>query len=151
MREIIEKLRADLAANKVDVNEIAALVADLLPRTVSFNNVSDTGYVSGNVLLWWIAEETVIFKAGLEKAKARYKLDNLHAVLPATARIGIRKYGGASMGYLRFDIGATDAVVEFNQDVIIQAGESIELFVESLPGIGAVSVTIPHFVYKGEV
>ena len=146
MREIIEELRRAIKNKQVDLNEIAALIADLLPRTVSFNNVSDTGYVSGNVLLWWIAEETVIFKAGLEKAKARYKLDNLHAVLPTTARIGIRKYGGATMGYLRFDIGVASAVAEFVADVKIAAGESVEFFVEALPGIAAISVSIPHYL-----
>ena len=151
MREIIEKLREDLAANKIDPLEVARTVADMLPRTLSFNNINDSGYVSGNVLAWWVAEEPVIFKAGLPGVQALYSLDALHTVLPTTARIGIRKRAGATMGYLRFDIGATDAVVEFNQDVIIRAGESIELFVESLPGIGAVSVTIPHFFYKEEV
>lgn len=151
MREIIEDLRSAIKNKQVDLNEIAVLVADLLPRTVSFNNVSDTGYVSGNVLLWWIAEETVIFKAGLEKAKAKYKLDNLHTVLPTTAKIGIRKYEGATMGYLRFDVGSDTMVVEFPQDVVIQQGESIECFVETLPGIAAISVTIPHYLYKEEV
>ena len=151
MREIIEDLRSVIKNKQVDLNEIALLVADLLPRTVSFNNVSDTGYVSGNVLLWWIAEETVIFKAGLEKAKAKYKLDNLHTVLPTTAKIGIRKYEGATMGYLRFDVGSDTMVVEFPQDVVIQQGESIECFVETLPGIAAISVTIPHYLYKEEV
>lgn len=151
MREIIEDLRSAIKNKQVDLNEIALLVADLLPRTVSFNNVSDTGYVSGNVLLWWIAEETVIFKAGLEKAKAKYKLDNLHTVLPTTAKIGIRKYEGATMGYLRFDVGSDTMVVEFPQDVVIQQGESIECFVETLPGIAAISVTIPHYLYKEEV
>ena len=151
MREIIEDLRSAIKNKQVDLNEIALLVADLLPRTVSFNNDSDTGYVSGNVLLWWIAEETVIFKAGLEKAKAKYKLDNLHTVLPTTAKIGIRKYEGATMGYLRFDVGSDTMVVEFPQDVVIQQGESIECFVETLPGIAAISVTIPHYLYKEEV
>ena len=39
MREIIEKLRADLATNKVDPLEVAKIVADLLPRSVSFNSI----------------------------------------------------------------------------------------------------------------
>ena len=151
MREIIEKLRADLATNKVDPLEVAKIIADLLPRSVSFNSINDSGYVSGNVLQWWIADETVVFRAGLAKAKARYKLDKIHTVLPTTAKIGIRKYGGATMGYLRFDVGSDTVVVEFPQDVVIQQGESIECFVETLPGIAAISVTIPHYLYKEEV
>lgn len=148
MRDIVEELRSAIANQQVDVNAIAELVADLLPRTISFDSLSDSGYVSGNVLAWWVAEEDVIFKANLPKSGAFYKLDNLHAVLPTTSRIGIRKYGGAAMGYLRFDIGGAKMVPEFPADVIIRAGESVEFFVDSLPGIAAVSVTVPHFLYK---
>ena len=146
MREIIEKLREDLAANKVDPLEVARTVADMLPRTLSFNNINDSGYVSGNVLAWWVADEAVVFKAGLPGAQALYSLDALHTVLPTTSRIGIRKRSGATMGYLRFDIGVASAVAEFVSDVKIAAGESVEFFVEALPGIAAISVSIPHYL-----
>ena len=153
MREIIEELRSGLAASKVDPIEVAKLVADLLPRTISFNNINDTGYVSGNVLAWWVAEETVVFKAGLPGAQALYNLDALHTVLPTTARIGIRKRKGATLGYLRFDIGAESAVAEFAADATIQAGQSVEFFVESLPGVASITVAVPHYLLdtSGEV
>ncbi len=151
MREIIEKLREDLAANKVDPLEVAKIIADMLPRTLSFNNINDSGYVSGNVLAWWVAEEPVIFKAGLPGVQALYSLDALHTILPTTARIGIRKRDGATMGYLRFDIGSAVVTTEFTQDIIVNPGESVEFFVESLPGISSVTVTIPHYLYTTEV
>lgn len=151
MREIIEELRARIANQQVDVTAIAELVTDLLPRTISFNNINDSGYVAGNVLAWWVAETPVIFKAGLVGVQALYNLDALHTVLPTAARIGIRKRNGATMGYLRFDAGSAVVVPEFTTDVIVNAGESVEFFVESLPGIAAISVTIPHYLYKEEV
>ncbi len=146
MREIVEKLREDLAANKIDPMEVARTVADMLPRTLSFNNINDSGYVRGNVLAWWVADEPVVFKAGLPGAQALYSLDASHRALPTTARIGIRKRGGTTMGYLRFDIGVASAVAEFVADVKIAAGESVEFFVEALPGIAAISVSIPHYL-----
>ena len=63
MRDIVEELRSAIANQQVDVNAIAEVVADLLPRTLSFNNINDDGYVSGNVLAWWVADEPVVFKA----------------------------------------------------------------------------------------
>ena len=146
MREIIEKLRRAIENKQVDPLEVARTVADMLPRTLSFNNINDSGYVSGNVLAWWVADEPVVFKAGLAGAQALYNLDALHTVLPTTSRIGIRKHGGATMGYLRFDIGVASAVAEFVADVKIAAGESVEFFVEALPGIAAISVSVPHYL-----
>ena len=151
MREIIEELRAKIAANEIDPIEVAKTVADLLPRTLSFNNINDSGYVSGNVLAWWAADEAVVFKAGLAGTVALYNLDALHTVLPTAARIGIRKREGATMGYLRFDVGSSVAVPEFTQDVLVNAGESVEFFVESLPGIASITVSVPHYLQTAGV
>jgi len=147
MRDVIEFLREALASNQVKPAEIAALVVEVLPRAISFNTVNDNGYVAGNVVGWWIPETAVVLKADLPGAKALYKLDALHTVLPTTARIGIRKYDTAELlGYLRFDTDGSAMVPEFTNDVTLSAGESIEFYVESMPAVVAISVTIPHFI-----
>lgn len=146
MKEIIEKLKEAIAANRVDPVEIANAIPTLIPRILSFNHTNDSGYVTGNVIAWWIAEERVVFKAGLPNMKAWYKLDALHTVLPTAARIGIRKAGGNNVGFLRFDVGGTAAVAEFTEDLFVEAGESVEFYVELLGGISAVTVSLPHWL-----
>jgi len=121
-------------------------VKNQLPRVLSFNNTNDTGYVTGNVVGWWIAESRVIFKAGLPGFQAAYKLDSLHTTLPTQAIIGIRKLGGATMGYIKFNAGSTTPIAEFLADVIIAAGESVEFYVETLAGVSAITVTVPHYL-----
>ena len=146
MKEILNKLRADIEANKVQPQAVADLVATLLPRIFSFNHTNDTGYVTGNVLAWWIAEEKIVLKKNLVNLQAAYKLDALHTSLGAVAKIGIRKLGGSALGYIRFDVGSKTPVAEFANDVTVLAGESIEFYVETLPGIAAITVSLPHWL-----
>lgn len=142
MKELLDNLRQAIQDNVVDPNE----VAKLLPRVLSFNHTNDTGYVAGNVLAWCVLEQPIVLKKDLVNFRAAYKLDALHTTLGAVAKIGIRKLNGSPLGYIRFNVGSSTPVAEFPNDVTILAGESIEFFVDSLPGIAAVTVAVPHWI-----
>lgn len=119
-----------------------------LTRKLVFNSVNQTGYVSGNIIASFIADEPFIVKNSFEGSQADYTLGDLYTVLPNNAIVAVYQLSGTTntrIGSIQFTPGQhTPAFIQYQASNTIAKDDKVNFVVDTLVGVASLTVNFAH-------